>query len=222
MKTPAIKIKNVCLSYNNNVGNINILKGINLEVMPGEAVAMVGPSGSGKSSLLMLIAGLEKVTSGQVKIFDENITEMTEDELAVFRGRSMGIIFQSFHLIPTMTSIENIATPLNIAGHKNPYKKAEEILELVGLTGRRHNYPSQLSGGEQQRIALARAVATNPRILLADEPTGNLDSVNGKLVSELLFNLKNNFGATLLIVTHSNSLAQKCDRQIFIKDGNIE
>ena len=222
MKTPAINIKNVHLSYNNNAGDINILRGINLEIMPGEAVAMVGPSGSGKSSLLMLIAGLEQVTQGKIEIFNENITDMSEDELAIFRGKSMGIIFQSFHLIPTMTSIENIATPLNILGYIDPSKKAAEILDLVGLSNRRDNYPSQLSGGEQQRIALARAVATNPKMLLADEPTGNLDSSAGQLVSDLIFNLKDNFGATLLIVTHSTSLAQKCDRQIFIKDGIIE
>jgi putative ABC transport system ATP-binding protein len=222
MKTPAIYLENTHLSYNNNYGKINILKGINLQILSGEAVALVGPSGSGKSSLLMVIAGLEQASEGKIKIFDKDITQMNENQLALFRGKSMGVIFQSFHLIPTMTSLENVTTPLDIQGYEGANKKALEVLELVGLLDKRNNYPAQLSGGEQQRVALARAVVGNPKILLADEPTGNLDSQSGELVSKMLFDLKDNFGATLLIVTHSDSLADKCDRQIFLKDGLVE
>ncbi len=222
MKPPAIRLSNVFLSLQSSSGKVQILNDINLQIEEEEAVALVGPSGSGKSSLMMLISGLEHSTKGNINILGQNITQFNEDKLATFRSKNMGVVFQSFHLIPTMSAIENVATPLNIMGEKNADEKALSALNDVGLIGRKSHYPSQLSGGEQQRIALARAIVTRPRILLADEPTGNLDITSGNRVVEILFNFRKRFQATLLIVTHASELAKKCDRQINLKDGKIE
>ena len=222
MKPPAICLSNVFLSLQSSSGKVQILNDINLQIEEEEAVALVGPSGSGKSSLMMLISGLEHSTKGNINILGQNITQFNEDKLATFRSKNMGVVFQSFHLIPTMSAIENVATPLNIMGEKNADEKALSALNDVGLIGRKSHYPSQLSGGEQQRIALARAIVTKPRILLADEPTGNLDITSGNRVVEILFNFRKRFQATLLIVTHASELAKKCDRQINLKDGKIE
>ena len=222
MKPPAIRLSNVFLSLQSSSGKVQILNDINLQIEEEEAVALVGPSGSGKSSLMMLISGLEHSTKGNINILGQNITQFNEDKLATFRSKNMGVVFQSFHLIPTMSAIENVATPLNIMGEKNADEKALSALNDVGLIGRKSHYPSQLSGGEQQRIALARAIVTKPRILLADEPTGNLDITSGNRVVEILFNFRKRFQATLLIVTHASELAKKCDRQINLKDGKIE
>lgn len=222
MKPPAICLSNVFLSLQSSSGKVQILNDINLQIEEEEAVALVGPSGSGKSSLMMLISGLEHSTKGNINILGQNITQFNEDKLATFRSKNMGVVFQSFHLIPTMSAIENVATPLNIMGEKNADEKALSALNDVGLIGRKSHYPSQLSGGEQQRIALARAIVTRPRILLADEPTGNLDITSGNRVVEILFNFRKRFQATLLIVTHASELAKKCDRQINLKDGKIE
>lgn len=195
---------------------------ISLDVTAGETLGLVGPSGSGKSSLLMLMGGLEQATGGQITALGQNLTAMNEDQLALFRRDNMGVVFQSFHLIPTMTALENVATPLELAGHKDAFDRAEAELDAVGLADRADHYPSQMSGGEQQRVALARASAPRPRLLLADEPTGNLDATNGTAIMGLLFGLRDRHGATLIIVTHSNELATRCDRVIRLRDGRID
>ncbi|MCV6584668.1 MAG: ABC transporter ATP-binding protein, partial [Marinibacterium sp.] len=182
---------------------------------------LIGPSGSGKSSLLMLMGGLEQATGGSVSALGHDLTGMDEDTLARFRRDAMGIVFQNFHLIPTMTALENVATPLELAGHKDAFTRAEAELDTVGLSHRRDHYPAQLSGGEQQRVALARASAPRPQILLADEPTGNLDETNGAAIVDLLFGLRDKHGATLVLVTHSQSLAARCDRVVRLRDGRI-
>ena len=205
-----------------NAGRVDILRGISLEVNKGETLGLVGPSGSGKSSLLMLMGGLEQATSGRVAALGRDLTAMTEDQLALFRRDNMGVVFQSFHLIPTMTALENVATPLELAGAHDAFTRAMAELETVGLGSRADHYPAQLSGGEQQRVALARASAPRPKILLADEPTGNLDQANGQAIIDLLFNLRDKHGATLILVTHSTDLAQRCDRVIHLRDGQIE
>ncbi len=184
-------------------------------------MGLVGPSGSGKSSLLMLMGGLEQATSGQVTALDHDLTTMSEDQLARLRRNHFGVVFQSFHLIPTMTALENVATPLELAGHRDAFARATEELAAVGLADRVDHYPSQLSGGEQQRVALARAAAPRPDIVLADEPTGNLDSANGAAIIELMMGLRDRHGTTLVLVTHAPELAERCDRIITLHDGRI-
>jgi putative ABC transport system ATP-binding protein len=222
MTDPVLSLTNAALSLMGNAGRVDILHGISLNVQPGETLGLVGPSGSGKSSLLMLMGGLEQATSGKVIALGQDLTAMNEDQLARFRRDNMGVVFQSFHLIPTMTALENVATPLELAGHKDAFDRAAAELEAVGLGNRADHYPSQMSGGEQQRVALARASAPRPRILLADEPTGNLDETNGQAIIDLLFGLRERHGSTLVMVTHSGELARRCDRTIRLRDGRIE
>ena len=221
MRTPIISLQNVSLTLKGNAGNVNIIKNISLNIDQGESVGLIGPSGSGKSSLLMLAGGLERASSGEIEILGQVITEMSEDRLSKLRRNNVGVVFQSFHLIPTLTALENVATPLEISFSKNPNKLAIMALDRVGLSHRADHYPSQLSGGEQQRVALARAYVSNPKILLADEPTGNLDEENTKAIVDLLFEIKNENDTTLILVTHSRELAKKCDRIIKIRDGKL-
>ena len=221
MATPALHLQNAALSLDGNAGRVDILHDISLTVDHGDTLGLVGPSGSGKSSLLMLMGGLEQATSGSVRVMDRDITDLDEDTLARFRRGNMGVVFQNFHLIPTMTALENVATPLELAGHKDAFDRAADELRSVGLSHRLDHYPAQMSGGEQQRVALARAAAPRPRILLADEPTGNLDETTGSAIIDLLFDLRDRHGATLVLVTHSHSLARKCDRVIRLRDGRI-
>ncbi|WP_171239843.1 ABC transporter ATP-binding protein [Ruegeria sp. HKCCA5491] len=221
MTSPVLSLQNAALSLDGNAGRVDILHDINLSVNKGETLGLVGPSGSGKSSLLMLMGGLEQATGGRITVLDHDLTDMDEDALARFRRSAMGVVFQNFHLIPSMTALENVATPLELAGHRDAFSRAETELEAVGLAHRRDHYPAQLSGGEQQRVALARAVAPRPQILLADEPTGNLDEANGTAIVDLLLDLRDRHGATLILVTHSHSLAHKCDRVIRLRDGRI-
>ena len=220
--TAVLSLKDATLSLDGNAGRVDILHGISLDVEKGRSLAMVGPSGSGKSSLLMLMGGLERASGGSITALGQDLTAMNEDALARFRRASMGVVFQSFHLIPTMTALENVATPLELAGDKEAFAKAEAELETVGLSHRISHYPSQMSGGEQQRVALARAMVVRPQILLADEPTGNLDETNGNAIMELLFELQTRDDATLVLVTHSNSLANRCDSVIRLRDGRID
>lgn len=222
MTETVISLKNAALSLDGNAGRVDILHGITLDVARGETLGLVGPSGSGKSSLLMLMGGLEQATGGTIAALGHDLTAMNEDALARFRLEHMGVVFQSFHLIPTMTALENVATPLELAGKPDAFKRAAEELETVGLSHRADHYPAQMSGGEQQRVALARASAPRPDILLADEPTGNLDGTNGAAIIDLLFGLRDRHGATLVLVTHSNSLAARCDRVIRLRDGEID
>ena len=222
MSNPIFSLKDATLRLNGNAGPVDILHGISLEVTAGESIGLIGPSGSGKSSLLMVMGGLEQATGGSVLAMGEDLTAMDEDALSRFRRDRMGIVFQSFHLIPTMTALENVATPLELAGHADAFDRAAEALETVGLGKRAGHYPAQMSGGEQQRVALARATAPRPAILLADEPTGNLDSANGEAIMDLLFNLRDQFGSTLVLVTHSDALAKRCDRVITLRDGRID
>ncbi|WP_170402528.1 ABC transporter ATP-binding protein [Ruegeria arenilitoris] len=221
MTTPILSLQNAALSLDGNAGRVNILHDITLTVTQGETLGLVGPSGSGKSSLLMLMGGLEQATGGEITALGHDLTGMDEDALARFRRDAMGVVFQNFHLIPTMTALENVATPLELAGHKDAFVRAAAELDAVGLSHRRDHYPAQLSGGEQQRVALARASAPRPQILLADEPTGNLDETTGAAIVDLLFGLRDRHGATLVLVTHSHSLARKCDRVIRLRDGTI-
>ena len=221
MRTPIISLQNVSLTLKGNAGNVNIIKNISLNIDQGESVGLIGPSGSGKSSLLMLAGGLERASSGEIEILGQVITEMSEDRLSNLRRNNVGVVFQSFHLIPTLTALENVATPLEISFSKNPNKHAIMALDRVGLSHRADHYPSQLSGGEQQRVALARAYVSNPKILLADEPTGNLDEENTKAIVDLLFEIKNENDTTLILVTHSRELAKKCNRIIKIRDGKL-
>ncbi|MDP5333760.1 ABC transporter ATP-binding protein [Seohaeicola saemankumensis] len=222
MTSPVISLTDAALSLDGNAGRVDILHGISLDVQKGETLGLVGPSGSGKSSLLMLMGGLERATGGRITALGQDLTTMTEDQLARFRRDHMGVVFQSFHLIPTMTALENVATPLELAGHKDAFARARAELEAVGLASRADHYPSQMSGGEQQRVALARASAPRPDILLADEPTGNLDGSNGAAIIELLFGLRDKHGATLVLVTHSDELAARCDRVVRLRDGRID
>ncbi len=222
MTETVIALKNAALSLDGNAGRVDILHGITLDVARGETLGLVGPSGSGKSSLLMLMGGLEQATGGTIAALGHDLTAMNEDALARFRLDHMGVVFQSFHLIPTMTALENVATPLELAGVRDAFNRAGEELEAVGLSHRADHYPAQMSGGEQQRVALARASAPRPDILLADEPTGNLDGTNGAAIIDLLFGLRDRHGATLVLVTHSNSLAARCDRVIRLRDGEID
>ena len=203
-------------------GRVNILRGVSLSVAEGEAVAIVGPSGSGKTSLMMLLAGLERATAGRLMVAGRDLSAMDEDALARFRREEVGIVFQSFHLVPTMTALENVAIPLEFAGDGQAFARAGAALASVGLGHRLDHYPGQLSGGEQQRVALARAFVATPRLILADEPTGNLDRATGKLVMDLLFDLRERHGTTLLLITHDPLLAARCARQIHVADGRIE
>ncbi|MEM8787365.1 MAG: ATP-binding cassette domain-containing protein [Pseudomonadota bacterium] len=222
MPTPVISLNDARLSLMGNAGMVDILRGISLDVSPGETLGLVGPSGSGKSSLLMLMGGLERATGGQVSVLGRDMTAMGEDALALFRRDNMGVVFQSFHLIPTMTALENVATPLELAGARDAFERAEEELASVGLGDRVHHYPAQLSGGEQQRVALARAAAPRPKLLLADEPTGNLDGPTGAAIMDMLFGLRDRHGATLVLVTHAAELANRCDRVIRLRDGSLD
>lgn len=218
---PAILLEDVCLTLASTAGPVNILKGINLAVEAGETVALLGPSGSGKSSLLMVTAGLEAPTTGRVIVAGSDLTRLGEDGLARFRRAHLGIVFQSFHLIPTMTALENVAVPLELRGAKDAFARAHEELEAVGLGRRASHYPSQLSGGEQQRVALARAMAPRPDVLFADEPTGNLDGHTGAEIADLIFALQARMGTTLFLVTHEEALAQRCKRVLRLDDGRI-
>ena len=209
------------LTIQASAGPINILSGIAMEVAAGEAVGIVGPSGSGKTSLLMVLAGLEQATSGHIAIDGQPITGLSEDALARFRRDTVGIVFQAFHLIPTMTALENAALPLELAGRRDAEDRARDSLQAVGLGHRLTHLPGQLSGGEQQRVALARAFAPAPRLLLADEPTGNLDVATGRAVMDLMFDMQARHGTTLLLITHDPGLAARCDRRIHIADGRI-
>ena len=217
----SIHLEDVHLTLASAAGPVNILNGVSLKVAPGEAVALLGPSGSGKTSLLMVAAGLEAASKGRITIVGQALEGLNEDELARFRRNHIGIVFQSFHLMPTMTALENVAVPLELLGHQDAFVRAGEALDDVGLHARAHHYPGQLSGGEQQRVALARAIVHEPEMLFADEPTGNLDGVTGAAIVELLFALRERVNATLFLVTHEESLAARCDRILHMKDGLI-
>jgi putative ABC transport system ATP-binding protein len=209
------------LALDGNAGRVEILNGITLDVHRGETLGLVGPSGSGKSSALMLMGGLERATGGTVQVLGHDLGEMDEDSLARLRRDHIGVVFQSFHLIPTMTALENVATPLELAGHHDAFDRAAAELDAVGLAARAAHYPSQLSGGEQQRVALARAAAPLPDLVLADEPTGNLDSATGATIIDLLFDLRRRHGSTLVLVTHAPDLAARCDRVVELHDGRL-
>ncbi len=216
-----LSLRAAALSLQGNAGPVDILEAIDLDVHRGDTLGLVGPSGSGKSSLLMLMGGLERATGGSVMALGHDLTTLSEDALARLRRDHIGVVFQSFHLIPTMTALENVATPLELAGAPDAFDRAEEELAAVGLAKRAGHYPSQLSGGEQQRVALARAAAPRPQILLADEPTGNLDSSTGAAIIDLLFGLRERHGATLVLVTHDPDLAARCSRVAEISDGRL-
>ncbi len=218
---PIVRLSGVELTLGAEARQVNILRGIDLDVGAGERIGIVGPSGSGKTSMIMVIAGLERATAGKVEVAAQDLGALDEDALALFRRDTMGIVFQAFHLIPTMTALENVAVPLEFAGRADAFDRAAAELAAVGLADRLEHYPGQLSGGEQQRVALARAVATEPRVLLADEPTGNLDGETGAQIIELLFDLADRRGATLMLITHDPVLASRCARQIRLVDGRI-
>lgn len=222
MSNSVVTLTDTRLSLRGNTGMVEILRGISLEIDAGKSIGLIGPSGSGKSSLLMLLGGLERATGGKVEVLGRDLTDMDEDALARFRRDNMGIVFQSFHLIPTMTALENVATPLELAGRKDAFERAAEELAAVGLADRAGHYPSQMSGGEQQRVALARAAAPRPAILLADEPTGNLDGTTGDQIMDVLFGLQERHGSTLILVTHAPALAERCDQVIRLRDGRID
>jgi putative ABC transport system ATP-binding protein len=216
-----VLLDDLSLTLASDAGAVNVLRGISLAVAPGETVSVVGPSGSGKSTMMMIIGGLERPSTGRVVIAGRDLNGMNEDALARFRRDRIGIVFQSFHLVPTMNAVENVAIPLELAGRRDAFARAEAGLEAVGLGHRLMHYPGQLSGGEQQRVALARAFAIAPKLLLADEPTGNLDTATGRLVIDLLFTLQAQHGTTLVLITHDASLAQRCDRIIRLADGRV-
>jgi putative ABC transport system ATP-binding protein len=218
---PVILLKDVELTLGNGPARVHVLRGVDLVVEKGESIGLVGPSGSGKSTLLMVLAGLEKVDSGQVVVAGQPFQGMGEDALATFRGREIGFVFQAFHLMQTMTALENVAVPLELAGRSDAFDRARSVLAQVGLGERLSHYPAQLSGGEQQRVAIARALAIDPAILIADEPTGNLDSVTGREIADLLFRAVAEHGTTLVLVTHDEMLAARCDRTVRIAMGHI-
>lgn len=219
--TPLITLNDIHLTLMSDAGPVNILRGIDLTVNDGETVGVIGPSGSGKSTLMSIMAGLETPSSGTVVISNERLNDMSEDQLALFRRHNVGIVFQSFHLVPTMTALENVAIPLELAGNRQAFEMAEQKLATVGLQDRLTHYPGQLSGGEQQRVALARAVCTEPKILLADEPTGNLDGETGKAIMDLMFQLNEEHQSTMVLITHDPNLAARCDRIVEMADGKI-
>jgi putative ABC transport system ATP-binding protein len=222
MVVPAVAMRGVDLSLGRGAARVHILRDVALTIGKGEAVGVVGPSGSGKSTLLMIMAGLERPDSGEVEIDGVRLGAMNEDALARFRGQRIGIVFQSFHLIPTMTALENVAAPLELAGAYDATARATAELEQMGLGNRLSHYPAQLSGGEQQRVALARALCPRPSLLIADEPTGNLDETTGNTIVDLIFNLPARRGATLALVTHDAALAARCDRVIRMRSGKVE
>ncbi len=219
---PAIRLTDVDLKLGSGAARVHILKRVSLQIGQGEAVALIGPSGSGKSTLLMVMAGLERADTGSVHVAGQELSKLGEDALARFRGNAVGIVFQSFHLIPTMTALENVAVPLELAGRADAFERARRELESVGLGARLQHYPAQLSGGEQQRVALARALAPEPSIVFADEPTGNLDEKTGKEIMDLLFAKQAEKNATLVIVTHDLNLGNRCDRVIRMRSGEAQ
>ncbi len=218
---PMIRLAGVTLKLRSAAGEVNVLRGVDLQVAAGEAVGLVGPSGAGKSTLMMIAAGLETPTEGSVRVAGRDLTGLDEDALARFRRDNVGIVFQAFRLVPTMSALENVAIPLELAGRRDAFEAAEAALGRVGLAARVGHYPDQLSGGEQQRVAIARAFVASPRLLLADEPTGNLDGRTGESIIDLLFGLARDQGTTLLLITHDTVLAGRCDRVLHIADGRI-
>ena len=221
MPAAMIRLAGIELKLASAAGQVNILRGLDLEVAAGETVGIIGPSGSGKSTMMMIIAGLERPSAGKVEVGGQDLTALNEDQLARFRRARIGIVFQAFHLIPTMTALENVAVPLEFAGRADAFESARAALAAVGLDHRLAHYPGQLSGGEQQRVALARAFAVEPSLLLADEPTGNLDGETGRQVIELMFDLAGRRGTTLMLITHDPALAGRCRRLVRLLDGRI-
>ncbi|MFN3625461.1 MAG: ABC transporter ATP-binding protein [Hyphomicrobium sp.] len=222
MTEPIVALKNLRLTLPSRAGPVNILRDVDLAAREGQSLAIVGPSGSGKTSLLMVMAGLERATSGVVKVAGHDLARMNQDELALMRGAEIGIVFQSFYLVPTMTALENVALPLEFAGARDATGTARELLQEVGLSHRMEHFPAQLSGGEQQRVAIARALSRRPKLILADEPTGNLDRRTGGQVIDLLFGLHRRRASTLILVTHDERLATACERTIRMADGRVE
>jgi putative ABC transport system ATP-binding protein len=218
---PLVALDEVSLTLPSAAGPVDILRGVSLTVMPGETVALLGPSGSGKSTLMMVMAGLERPSAGQVALAGNDLGGLDEDRLARLRGSRVGIVFQAFHLIPTMTALENVAIPLELAGSGDAFEAAAAALGRVGLDHRLSHYPGQLSGGEQQRVAIARAFVATPALLLADEPTGNLDQTTGAAVTDCLFAERERHGTALVLITHDPDLAERCDRQLRMADGRI-
>ncbi len=219
---PMIVLDDVHVTLTSAAGPVKILRGVDLSVQPGRSVSVIGPSGSGKSTLMAVAGGIERPTSGHVAIDGQELNALSEDDLASFRGREIGILFQSFHLIPTMTALENVAVPLELAGEEDVFDRAAKGLEAVHLSERADHYPGQLSGGEQQRVALARALINRPKLLLADEPTGNLDQATGQDIVELMFSLQRGHAMTLLLITHEPTLAERCDHQYRMADGRLQ
>lgn len=217
-----ISIENLNVTLPSRAGDVNILRGLDLNVAAGEALGLIGPSGSGKTTLLMVLAGLEPATEGRVEVAGHEYGQMSEDALARFRRTHIGIVFQSFHLVPTMTALENVALPLELAGADNGFAAAAALLDEVGLGDRHDHYPAQLSGGEQQRVALARALVANPPVLFADEPTGNLDQSTGQAIMDLILGLAKARGTTLVLITHDSALAARCDRTVTMRDGRLD
>ncbi|EPR37056.1 ABC transporter related protein [Desulfovibrio sp. X2] len=218
---PIVELSSVSLTLQGSAGSVNILRGVDLTARPGETVGIMGASGAGKTSLLMVLSGLERATGGSVRVAGQDVLAMDEDRLARFRGSHVGIVFQGFHLIPAMTALENVALPLELAGVRGAFERARDSLSAVGLSHRLSHFPGQLSGGEQQRVAVARAFASAPPLILADEPTGNLDHATGEKVMHLLFDLCATRGATLLLVTHDADLAGRCARHLVMADGRL-
>ena len=222
MNAQVIELSDVSLRLGEGASSVQVLNKVSLSVERGHSTAIIGPSGSGKSTLLMIMAGLETIDSGEVWIAGERTDHLSEDAMAAFRGRMIGIVFQSFHLIPNMTALENVAVPLELAGHPNPFEVAARELASVGLKNRMTHYPGALSGGEQQRVAIARALAPQPAIIIADEPTGNLDQTTGQQIADLLFSTAAERGTTLVLVTHDPNLAARCDKQVTMRSGQID
>jgi putative ABC transport system ATP-binding protein len=218
---PIVRLAGVTLNLRSAAGEVNVLRGIDLQVGAGETVGIVGPSGAGKSTLMMITAGLESPTTGSVRVAGQELVGLDEDSLARFRRDSVGIVFQAFRLVPTMSALENVAVPLELAGRRDAFEAAAEALSRVGLGHRMEHYPEQLSGGEQQRVAIARAFVARPRLLLADEPTGNLDGATGEQIIELLFGLARDDGTTLMLITHDMDLAARCGRTVRVADGLV-
>ena len=221
MTSPVIRLQGVNLTLGNSGNRVHVLRDVGLDVARGQSVGIVGPSGSGKTTLLMVLAGLERPDTGTVEVAGARLDTMGEDAIARFRGRNVGFVFQSFHLIPNMTALENVAVPLELAGERNAFGRARDELAAVGLENRTGHYPGQLSGGEQQRVAIARALAPGPAILIADEPTGNLDQETGALITDLIFRTQAERAMTFVLVTHDPSLAARCDRRVRVRSGEV-